>query len=236
MSTEKSYSEIPARVAAVREKIEKAAQKAGRKIEDITLVGVTKTQSAEAVCTLLNAGVSEIGENKVQELLEKQADIAHIPHKTHLIGHLQRNKAKFLPGHIDMLQSIDDEKTVVALEKYFGAEGLPLDVLIEVNIGDETSKTGIAPEALLPLAERVCQSEVLRLRGLMAIPPICEGEQVRRYFQQMYRLFIDIKAKKMDNGSINILSMGMSADYEYAVLEGATMVRVGTELFGPRVY
>ncbi|MFV0412353.1 MAG: YggS family pyridoxal phosphate-dependent enzyme [Oscillospiraceae bacterium] len=234
--TNEFYSAIPERVAMVRQKIADAAQKAGRKADEITLVGVTKTQSAEAVRALIQAGVSEIGENRVQELLAKKESLADLPHKAHLIGHLQSNKAKYLPGNIAMLQSLDSVSTAEALEKAYAQFPGGLDVLIEVNIGGESSKTGIAPPQLPALAERVLASPVLRLRGLMAIPPICEGEEVRRYFEQMRHLFIDIKAKKMDNGSINTLSMGMSSDYAYALMEGATMVRVGTELFGPRSY
>lgn len=236
MMTDELYSAIAGRVNMVRENIGNAAVKAGRRPDEITLVGVTKTQSAQAVRALLQAGVTHIGENKVQEMLSKEVEIQNLPHTTHLIGHLQRNKAKFLPTHIDMLQSLDDTKTVEALEKAYASQNEKLDVLIEVNIGDETSKTGVSPEQLPPLVDRVLASPRLRLRGLMAIPPVCEGDTVRRYFQQMYQLFIDMKAKKMDNDTINILSMGMSSDYEYAVMEGATMVRVGTSLFGPRVY
>lgn len=232
--TNRSYEDIKARVQHMRQRMADAAQKAGRSVDEITLVGVTKTQPAEAVKALLWAGVTEIGENRVQEMLDKQDALADIAHKMHLIGHLQRNKAKYLPGNIDMLQSLDDTQTAAALEKAYAAAGQKLDVLIEVNIGGEDSKSGVAPDGLDALAEAVMASDVLRLRGLMAIPPICEGDTVRRYFEQMYQLFIDIKAKKMDN-TINVLSMGMSSDFEYAILEGATMIRVGTELFGPRM-
>lgn len=230
------YEEIKGRVEQVQEKIHAAALKVGRSPDEITLVGVTKTQSVEAVRALLQTGVTTIGENRVQELLEKEPFLEDIEHTAHLIGHLQRNKAKYLPGHIAMLQSLDSVKTVEALEKAYRVENPKLDVLIEVNIGDETSKNGVNPTELNDLADRILASEQLCLRGLMAIPPICEGEGVRRYFEQMYHLFIDIKAKKMDNKTINMLSMGMSADYEYAIMEGSTMVRVGTHLFGPRKY
>ncbi|MDL2214130.1 YggS family pyridoxal phosphate-dependent enzyme [Clostridia bacterium OttesenSCG-928-O13] len=233
--TEKSYS-IAQRVEQVRERMENAAIAAGRNPEEITLVGVTKTQPAAAVRELIQAGVDVIGENRVQELLEKEPALAGLPHKTHLIGHLQRNKAKFLPGHIDMLQSLSSVQTIEALEKAYADHSGALDVLIEVNIGEETSKTGIDKSAVMELAARVYASEKLRLRGLMAIPPFVEGEAVRTYFAQMRQLFIDIKAKKMDNDTVNVLSMGMSSDFEYAIAEGATMIRVGTQLFGPRQY
>jgi pyridoxal phosphate enzyme (YggS family) len=233
--TSKLYEDTARRVQHVRQRIADAAQKAGRNASDITLVGVTKTQPVEAVRALLQTGVMDIGENRVQEMLEKQPKIADIEHKMHLIGHLQRNKAKFLPGNIEMLQSLDNAETMAALEKAYAAVGKTLKVLIEVNIGGEDSKSGVHPDALEVLADKVLASDTLQLKGLMAIPPICEADTVRRYFEQMHHLFIDIKAKKGDN-VINVLSMGMSSDFEYAIMEGATMVRVGADLFGPRIY
>ena len=231
--TSEYYSAINDNVNVVRENIAKAAAKAGRSVEEITLVGVTKTQPYEAVRCLIEAGVTTIGENRVQELLEKEEFLTDLPHQAHLIGHLQRNKAKYLPGHVAMVQSVDSEKTALALDKAFET---PLDVLIEVNIGQEESKNGVLKQDLSQVVETVRKCNNLRLRGLMAIPPFGLGEGIRVYFEQMYQLFIDIKAEKMDNENVNILSMGMSDDYEYAILEGATMVRVGTKLFGPRNY
>ncbi len=232
--TKKSCSEIEQRVGEVRRRIEDAARKAGRSVEEITLIGVTKTRTAEEVRQLICAGVATIGENRVQELLEKQPHLQDLEYKAHLIGHLQRNKAKFLPGKIDMLQSLSSEETVQALEKAYAQHDERLNVLIEVNIGQEESKSGIDKEGLERLVQRVMQSPVLCLKGLMAIPPFGLGEEIRRYFEQMYNLFIDIRAKTRDN--VNVLSMGMSSDFEYAILEGATMVRVGTDLFGARNY
>lgn len=232
--TAERYKDIQNRVKRVQDTIAQAAIKAGRQPQDITLLGVTKTQPAEAVRAVLQAGVTHIGENRVQELLDKAPALADIPHQAHLIGNLQRNKAKYLPGHITMLQSLNSIKTAEALARVYGAANQKLDVLIEVNIGEEASKSGISANQVEELAAWVQACPSLTLRGLMAIPPFVEGEAVRGYFQQMYQLFIDIKAKKGDN--VNVLSMGMSADYPYAILEGATMVRVGSELFGPRVY
>lgn len=227
---------IAQRVDSVRQRMADAAAKAGRDVGEITLVGVTKTQPAEAVRELILAGVDVIGENRVQEILQKEPFLTDLPHQTHLIGHLQRNKAKYLPGKIDMMQSLSSVDTLEALEKAYGKTGQTLDVLIEVNIGEETSKTGVDAGAVGDLADRVLASGHLRLRGLMAIPPFISGEAVRTYFMQMRQLFIDISAKKMDNDTVNVLSMGMSSDFEYAIMEGATMIRVGTELFGPRQY
>ncbi len=232
--TKKSCDEIAGNVARVRERMANAAAKAGRDLSAITLVGVTKTRTAEEVGALIAAGVADIGENRVQELLSKTPFLRHLPHTTHLIGHLQRNKAKHLPGHIDMLQSLAGEETLAALEKAYAQSERPLDVLVEVNIGEETSKSGIDKDEVFKLCARVQKSGVLRLRGLMAIPPFVPGEAVRPYFAQMRQLFIDIRAKTGDNVSVTVLSMGMSSDFEIAIEEGATMVRVGTELFGPR--
>lgn len=232
--TSVSSEQIKANVAGVKRRIAAAAARSGRKAEDITLVGVTKTQSPEAVRALIQAGVPDIGENRVQELLEKEPFLSDLPHKTHLIGHLQRNKVKFLPGHIQMLQSLDSPKTLETLEQFYTEYNSTLDVLIEVNIGGEANKNGVSPEELPALAARVAASKNLILRGLMAIPPMLDAHEVRPYFRQMLQLFVDIRAKKMDNDTVNILSMGMSSDFEAAIEEGATMVRVGTVLFGPR--
>ncbi len=231
--TQKSYS-IEDRVKDVRFRCEEAALKAGRSPADITLLGVTKTHSAEDVRRVIEAGVTVIGENRVQELLQKEPFLTDLPHEAHLIGHLQKNKAKYLPGHISMLQSLDSEATATALEKAYGETGEVLDVLIEVNIGEESSKSGVLPADVHALAQRVFQSETLRLRGLMAIPPFGSPDGIRPYFRRMNQIFIDIKEKKVDNIYVNMLSMGMSADFEVAIAEGATIVRVGTELFGPR--
>ncbi len=232
--TKKSCEEIRESVLRVRQEMENACLRAGRKSEEVTLIGVTKTQSAEAVRAVIEAGVCEIGENRVQELLEKEPQLAGLNYRCHLIGHLQRNKAKFLPGHIAMLQSLGEGRTLEALEKAYTAAEEHLDVLLEVNIGGEETKSGADKGAIMELAARVDASPHLHLRGLMAIPPYEAPEQARRYFQQMYHLFVDIQGKTMDNSTVNILSMGMSSDFPVAIEEGATMVRVGTGLFGRR--
>lgn len=224
------------RVQSIYQRMENAAVKAGRKIEEITLVGVTKTQPPQAVRQLIQAGVHTIGENRVQEILQKEPFLQDLPHQVHLIGHLQRNKAKFLPGKINMLQSLSSLQTMRALEGALAPFGQVLDVLVEVNIGEEASKNGIAPAAVPELCAQITESPHLRLRGLMAIPPQVQGTAVCSYFNQMYQLFVDIGGKKMDNGNVNILSMGMSSDFEYAIACGSTMLRVGTSLFGPRQY
>ncbi len=230
----KSSEQIRENVLCVREEIENACIRAGRKTEEITLIGVTKTKPVEMVRDVIEAGVCDIGENRVQELLEKAPHLQDLEYRCHLIGHLQRNKAKFLPGQISLLQSLDSVRTLEALERVYADKQERLSVLIEVNIGEETSKTGISATEYLELAHRVSESKQLHLRGLMCIPPIGEAKQARPYFQKLYNLFVDMQAKKMDNSTVNILSMGMSTDFAVAIEEGATMVRVGTRLFGKR--
>ncbi|MEG2054187.1 MAG: YggS family pyridoxal phosphate-dependent enzyme [Oscillospiraceae bacterium] len=177
-----------------------------------------------------------MGENKVQEMLQKCDYLSATPHKTHIIGHLQTNKVKFLPDKVQMIQSVDSEKLVDEIEKCYGAENKICEVLVEVNIGDEIAKTGINKNDAESLCYYIAQRQHLALKGLMCIPPNCEGDMVRKYFEKMYAMFVDIRAKKLDNSNIDTLSMGMSGDFDLAIMEGATMVRVGTSLFGKRNY
>ncbi len=232
--TNGSYKTIEDRVAKIKDNMAEAAIRSGRKPEEITLVGAVKTQSPDSVRQMIEAGVDVVGESRVQELVDREQFLTGLPHETHYIGRLQRNKTKFLPGRIQMIQSLGSLRMLKSLEKHFADEPNKLNVLIQVNIGDESSKSGILPKELPAFAERVIESPNLRLCGLMTIPPFLEGEAIRPYFQQMYQLFVDIKAKKLDNSTVNTLSMGMSSDYEIAIEEGATMVRVGTSLFGRR--
>ncbi len=232
--TKKSCDFIQENVMSVREEIENACRRAGRKTEEVTLVGVTKTQSPQDVRAMIEAGITHLGENRVQEWLEKEPILQDLAYECYLIGHLQRNKAKFLPGHFSMVQSVDNLRLMEALEKVYAGLGQEIQVLIEVNIGGEESKNGIDAGALMDLAFQVDACPHLHLRGIMAIPPNGTPEQARAYFRKMHNLFVDMQAKKMDNSTVNILSMGMSSDFPVAIEEGATMVRVGTRLFGPR--
>ncbi len=232
--TKKSFEQIRQSVGEVREEIEKACLRAGRKTEEVTLVGVTKTQSPEDVRAVIEAGVTHIGENRVQEWLDKEPHLQGLSYECDLIGSLQRNKAKFLPGHFSMVQSVNSPRLAEALEKVYAAQNQVLDILIEINIGGEASKSGLDAGALFDLAFQVDACPHLHLRGLMAIPPNEEADSVRPYFRQMHNLFVDMQGKKMDNSTVNILSMGMSSDFPVAIEEGSTMVRVGTRLFGAR--
>ncbi len=224
------------RIQAVREHIAEAARTAGRAPEEITLCAATKVQTSGTIRAAVAAGITVCGENRVQELTGHLADGAYEGAAVHFIGHLQRNKVKYVVGQVDLIQSVDGEELLGLIDRRAEKLGLVQDILIEVNIGGEASKSGVSPEQVRALAARAGALEHVRLRGLMAIPPISirPGEN-RRFFAEMRQLFVDIKEKKYDNkDTMDILSMGMSGDYTDAILEGATLVRVGTALFGPR--
>ena len=228
---------IKERVDAARQQIAAAAAAAGRDAREICLVAATKMNDAAAVQEAIAAGVDACGENRVQELVEKNAQGAYKGAPLHFIGHLQRNKVNKLVGVCDLIQSVDSEELLRLISARAQSLGLVQDILLEVNIGGEEAKSGVSPAELPRLLDFFQGLPALRLRGLMTIPPVEEkaGEN-RKYFRTMYKLFVDIKTKKYDNSPMDILSMGMSADYADAVLEGANMVRLGTALFGPRVY
>ncbi|MDD3430331.1 MAG: YggS family pyridoxal phosphate-dependent enzyme [Oscillospiraceae bacterium] len=235
--TENFYSWLEENKKHIEERMRKAEQKAGKPENSTTLLAVTKTVPQETIAAAIGLGIKEIGENKVQEMLQKYDGLQHLQHTTHIIGHLQTNKVKYLPSKIQMVQSVDSIKLAKALNAVCAKANKSIDVLVEVNIGGEACKSGIVPECATELCAQIAEEyPCLHLRGLMAIPPVCENDRVRAYFAQMYKLFVDIAAKKLDNVNIDILSMGMSHDFEEAILEGATLVRVGTSLFGHRNY
>lgn len=228
-------AQIAQNIAAVRARIARAAQKSGRSADDITLVAVTKTKPASDVNAALACGVSAIGENRVQELCEKLPGIRLGAAQAHLIGHLQTNKVRQVIDKVAMIQSVDSLHLAQEIEKQAEKHGLVMDVLLEVNIGGEEAKSGVSPDALPALLDGARALPHLCVRGLMTVPPRLDGgEQVRPYFSAMHKLFIDIMPKTLDNTDKPILSMGMSSDFEIAIEEGSTMVRVGTALFGGR--
>ena len=222
----------------IEERLTNACIKAGRRREEVTLMAVTKTVSPERINVALSEGITCIGENRVQEFLEKKDHLHLSGVEKHLIGHLQTNKVRRIVGEVDMIQSIDSVHLAEAVSK--AAQTTPqrtVDVLVEVNIGNEESKSGIPAENLEELLWQISGFSGIRVRGLMAIPPILTEEtQKRAIFSQMRKLFIDIRGKFVDNVSMDVLSMGMSADYVEAVLEGSTLVRIGSSLFGQRNY
>ena len=228
---------LESNIQAVRARIEAAAREAGRDPGEITLCAATKVQTSDTIRAAIAAGIAVCGENRVQEFTAHLADDAYAGAKVHFIGHLQRNKVKYIVGKVDLIESVDNQELLEMIDKRAEKVGVVQDILIEVNIGGEESKSGAAPEEAERLAALAgCLSHV-RLRGLMAIPPISQNPgDNRKYFAQMAKLSVDIGRKKYDNVSMVCLSMGMSDDFEDAIAEGSTMVRIGTAIFGARNY
>ncbi len=219
----------------IKNRIKSAAEKSGREAEDIILLAASKTVDVRVINHAIKQGLAFIGENRVQEFLSKNDRLMDV-HK-HFIGHLQTNKVKDIVGKVEMIESVDSLKLAREISKYSLKYGVETDILIEVNIGGEDNKSGIAPENLENLIREVALLPALHIKGLMAIPPICEDETVlRKYFAGMYNLFIDIRTKNIDNSSMEYLSMGMSSDFDIAIEEGANIVRIGSSLFGKRNY
>ena len=223
---------IEENVRVVREKIRAAAN--GR---NVILVAATKMNDADTVRRAIAAGIDASGENRVQEMMEKREQGAYEGAPLHFIGSLQKNKVKFVVGNCDLIHSVNSISLLETINKRALALGVVQDVLLEVNIAREESKTGFLPELLPEFLETAGNLPGIRIRGLMAIPPIPKkiGEN-RVYFAQMRELFIDIGTKKYDNVSMDFLSMGMSGDFEDAIRAGSNMVRVGTAIFGQRYY
>lgn len=222
----------------IEEEIQNACVAAGRPREEVTLMAVTKTVAPELINVALDNGVRCIGENRVQEYLGKR-DALHLDGVTRcLIGHLQTNKVRQIVGEVDRIESVDSVRLAQAIsDMSLKRMGKPTDVLVEINIGNEESKSGIPAETLEEFLGEIAQFSGIRVRGLMAIPPILtEDHEKRAIFSQLRKLFIDISGKNVDNVSMDILSMGMSSDYVQAVLEGSTQVRVGSAIFGERHY
>ncbi len=234
--TEKSSIDIfSENYKEIKENIEAAAIKSGRKYEDITLLAATKTVPYEVINFAIDSGITHIGENRVQEFLSKEDFVKTTVHK-HFIGHLQSNKVKDIVGRVELIQSVHSLKLASVINEQSEKKGIVTDILAEINIGNEESKSGFSADEIYEVAEKLTEFKNIRLCGLMAIPPICEhSAQNIKYFEEMYKLFIDIGAKTKDN-NIRILSMGMSDDYEAAIECGANMVRLGTALFGRRNY
>ncbi len=233
---EKLFTDVAENCRRVEERIADACVRAGRSREEVTLIGVSKTVEPERVQAAVDAGVTRLGENRVQELCEKQPHITGNP-EWHLIGHLQTNKVKQVVGKVALIQSVDSVRLAKQIEKVSAAQNLVTPILVEVNIGREPSKSGVFAPDLPDLLSEIADFSHLSVRGLMCVPPISDSsDKKRNYFAKMHQLFLDIRDKKLDNIDMHILSMGMSSDFEEAILEGSTMVRVGTALFGRREY
>ncbi len=221
----------------IENNINEAALKSGRKREDIVFLAATKTVETAVINHAVSCGLKYIGENRVQELLSKYDgyDLANC--ELQFIGHLQTNKVRQIIDKVSLIQSVDSLKLANEIARQANIHNREMDILVEVNIGAEDNKSGVMPDMLEELLYGIREIKGVNVKGLMAIPPICENKsQICKYFENMYRLFIDISEKKIDNIFMDCLSMGMSDDYEQAILCGANMVRVGSALFGKRIY
>ena len=219
----------------VERRITAAAERSGRKREDITLIAVTKTHPAEMMNEAIELGVTDIGENKPQEVRDKYADVK--PVRWHLIGHLQTNKVKYVIDKVSLIHSVDSVKLMDEIERQAEKHDITMDILIQVNISGEETKSGIRPEEIYDLLDYAETLNRVKVRGLMTIAPKTDNPVTNAlHFDNIHRLFLDIQSKKYDNISMEYLSMGMSGDYEVAIEHGANMVRVGSAIFGQRDY
>ena len=220
----------------VEKRIQAACDRAGRKREEVTLIAVSKTKPVETLQEAYDLGVRIFGENKVQELTAKYEALPKDIH-WHMIGHMQRNKVKYIIDKAELIHSVDSLKLAETIEKEAAKHDLIADILVEVNVAEEESKFGMKMEEVIPFVEKVSAFPHVRVRGLMTIAPFVEDpEENRSIFADLHKLYIDIKKKNHDNDTVSVLSMGMTNDYEVAIEEGATMVRVGTGIFGARNY
>lgn len=221
----------------INEKIAEAAIKSGRNPADIRLMAVTKTVDPIFINYALDHGVKLIGENRVQELLRKKDELHLDGVEKHLIGHLQTNKAGQIVGVADMIQSVDSVKIAKEIAKQSIKKGISTDVLLEINIGAEKNKTGFDVGEFNENIYQIAEINGINVKGLMCVPPICENDTILcKFFENIYNIYVDIKGKKIDNINMQILSMGMSGDYENAILCGSELVRIGSAIFGPRIY
>ena len=226
---------IEEKLQEVREKIKEAAERSGRKASDITLIAVTKTHGADEINCAIDAGVTDIGENKVQEILEKYEAVK--PVRWHLIGHLQTNKVKYIIDKVCLIHSVDSIHLMDEIERQAVKHDLIMPILIQVNISGEETKFGIYPEELEEFLLHAGTLSRVKVRGLMTIAPkINKSISNRLHFDNIHKIFIDISQKKYDNVSMEYLSMGMSGDYQCAIDAGSNMVRVGSAIFGARNY
>ena len=220
----------------VEERIASACKRANRNREEVTLIAVSKTKPVSMLEEVYGAGIRDFGENKVQELTEKY-EVMNKDIRWHMIGHLQRNKVKYIVDKVKLILSVDSVRLAQAIEQEAAKKNVIVDILIEVNVAEEESKFGLKVDEVIAMVEEISKYSHLRIKGLMTIAPYVENaEENRCVFARLRKLSVDIDAKNIDNVSVEILSMGMTNDYEVAIEEGATMVRVGTGIFGERNY
>ena len=232
-----SDADISRNVRQVLDNVSRAAALAGRDPSEITVIAASKMNDADRVRIAVSSGITVCGENRVQELVEKNALGAYAGCHLHFIGHLQKNKVKHVVGTAELIHSIDSFPLLETVSRIAAEKGITQDVLLEINIASEASKSGLSPEEVPEILSAAEELRNIRIRGLMAIPPICENpEENLPFFARMRQLFIDNETKKYDNSSMVFLSMGMSHDYSAAIACGSNMIRVGTAIFGPRNY
>lgn len=234
---EQKFIDIQENIKFIRNRINEATVKSGTSEKDVRFMAVTKTVEPIYINHAIECGIDLIGENKVQEFLSKKDDLKLEKVEKHLIGHLQSNKVRKIITEVDMIQSVDSVSLAKEIERQAEKNNITANVLLEINVGDEESKTGMDKSMFTEIFSEIAEMKHISIKGLMTIPPICENNgELRKFFEEMYNLFIDIKAKNIDNVSMDILSMGMSGDYEEAILCGSNLVRVGSAIFGPRIY
>lgn len=220
----------------VLNEVKSTCEKVGRDKEDVTLIAVSKTKPASDIQTLYNYGVRDFGENKVQELTGKYEELPK-DIRWHLIGHLQTNKVKYIVDKVYLIHSVDSVKLAIEIEKEAAKKDVIVNILVQVNVANEDTKFGLDNSEVINIIEEIAKLPHIRIKGLMTIAPfVDDGEENRKYFNELKQLSVDIKAKNIDNVCMDLLSMGMSGDYTTAIEEGATHVRVGTSIFGVRNY
>lgn len=220
----------------IEENICNACKKAGRSRDEVTLIAVSKTKPVEDLQAVYDLNIRDFGENKVQELKDK-IEVMPKDMKWHMIGHLQRNKVKYIIGKVELIHSVDSLRLAEEISKQAKKNNVNADILVEVNIGDEDSKFGISTDEVIELVKDIAKLENISVKGLMCVAPyVVDSEENRPLFHKIKDLSVDIMSENIDNVSMSILSMGMSNDYQVAIEEGATMVRIGSNLFGKRDY
>ena len=230
------YGYISENIENIRKNIDAACKRSGRDPKDVLLLAVSKTVDVDRIKVAVDCGLNSLGENRVQEIMEKYEPMGENV-KWHLIGHLQTNKVKYIIDKVELIHSVESIKLAEEINKQAKKHNLVMDVLVEVNMADEESKFGVKPEETESFIRELALMDNIRVRGLMTVAPNVEnGEENRVYFRNMKQLLVDINAKNINNINMDILSMGMTGDYETAVDEGATIVRVGTGIFGKRDY
>ena len=227
---------IKENIAKVQENIKNACIKSSRDVSEVTLIAVSKTKPIEAIYEAMACGMKDFGENKVQEMCDKIETINE-PLNWHLIGHLQTNKVKYIIGRTCLIHSVDSLHLAEKIQDEAAKKNVHADILVQVNVANETTKFGLSTDETIDMIEQIAKLPNVHIQGLMTIAPFVDDpEDNRQIFREMKQLSVDIKGKNIDNVDMNILSMGMTGDYEVAIEEGATMVRVGTGIFGERNY